>query len=212
MRWIAVALAAGAIALLADAPDTGKILKGVEDHYNHIQSLEVNFTERYSGQGRVTTEKGELLLRKPGKMRWQYSVPAGELYISDGKFLYSYHPNDNRAEKMSFKEMDDMRAPLAFLLGKLHFSDDFGQVRIEPDRDSPDHFVIATPKSDKLPYSQVKFLVSPDSVIHWLLVQRQDGSTLEFTFEGEKKNPPIPEQMFRFAPPPGVEYVDLSKK
>lgn len=212
MRWIAVALAAGALALGADTPDTGKILKGVEDHYNHIQSLEVNFTERYSGQGRSTTEKGELFLRKPGKMRWQYSVPAGELYISDGKFLYSYHPNDNRAEKMSFKEMDDMRGPLAFLLGKLHFSEDFSQIQVEPDRDSPDHFVIAAPKSGKLPYSQVKFLVSPDAVIHWLMVQNQDGSTLEFTFEGEKKNPPIPESMFRFVPPPGVEYVDSSKQ
>ncbi|HUA83027.1 MAG TPA: outer membrane lipoprotein chaperone LolA [Bryobacteraceae bacterium] len=211
MRSIFVVLA-GALALLADTPDSNRILKGIEDHYNHIQTLEVNFTERYTGQGRSATEKGKLFLSKPRKMRWQYSQPAGELYISDGKYLYSYHPNDRRAEKMSFKEMDSMRGPLAFLLGKLHFSEDFSQIRVEPDRGSPDDFIIATPKSDKLPYSQVKFLVSPDSVIHWLNVENQDGSTLEFTFEGEKKNPPIAESMFRFTPPPGVDYVDATKQ
>lgn len=209
---MAGAIAAGVAALPADTPDTARLLKAVEDHYNHIQTLEVNFTQRYAGQGRNTTQKGELFLRKPGKMRWQYSLPAGELYISDGKFLYSYHASDRRAEKMSFKEMDDMRGPLAFLLGRLHFADDFSQIRVEPDRDSPDVDAIATPKSDKLPYSQVKFLVSPDSVIHWLDVQNQDGSTLEFTFEGEKRNPPIPEAMFKFAPPPGVDYVDSTRQ
>jgi outer membrane lipoprotein carrier protein len=209
MRWIPLLFVA--CALHADAPDASKILKGVEDHYNRIQTLQVHFTQRYTSQRRNTTQKGDLFLRKPGKMRWQYSVPAGELYISDGKFLYSYNPDDNRAEKMSFKEMDDMRGPLAFLLGRLHFADDFRDIRIEPDRGSPDVFVIATPKSDKLPYSLVKFLVSPDSTIRWLEVQSAD-SNLEFTFEDEKRNPPIAESMFKFAPPPGVDFIDSSKQ
>ena len=205
-------LFAAAVVLYGETPDTSRILKGVEDHYNRIQTLQVTFTERYTGQGRTTNEKGELYLRKPGKMRWQYSIPAGELYISDGKYLYSYHPQDNRAEKTPMKEMDDMRGPLAFLLGRLNFSDDFKEFRTMPDRGSPDVFITAIPKSDKLPYSEVQFLVSPDSVIHWLLVKGQDGSTLEFTFQSEKKNPPIPESMFKFAPPPGAEYVDSTKQ
>lgn len=208
-------LCAALVALTASGaaqPDSEKLLKAVEDHYNHVQTLEVGFTERYIGQGRHTTEKGELYLRKPGKMRWQYSQPPGELYISDGKFLYSYFPSDQRAEKMPMKEMDDMRAPLAFLLGRLHFADDFRQIQIQPDRDSPDFFIVATPKSDKLPYSQVKFLVSADSQIRWLLVQRSDNSTLEFTFENEKRNVPIAESMFKFTPPPGVEMVDSTQQ
>ena len=204
------ALAAMAMGLPAADLDLPRVLKGVEDHYNRIQTLQVSFTEQYRGQGRSTTEKGELFLRKPGKMRWQYSVPAGELYISDGKYLYSYHPSENRAERSPLKEMDDMRGPLAFLLGRLNFQDDFREFRTQPDRDNV--FITAIPKSDKLPYSEVKFLVSPDSVIHWLSVKGQDGSTLEFTFEGEKKNPPIPDAMFKFAPPPGVEYVDSARQ
>jgi len=186
--------------------DLSRTLKGIEDHYNRIQTLELTFTQKYTFQKRARTEKGELFLRKPGRMRWQYTAPPGKLFVSDGKFMYSYFPAENRVEKTPFKETDDMRAPLAFLLGRLNFQDDFREFRTQPDRDNV--FITALPKSDKLLYSEVKFLVSPDFVIHWLSVTGQDGSTNEFVFENEKKNPPIPDTMFRFTPPPGVELTD----
>jgi outer membrane lipoprotein carrier protein len=129
--------------------------------------------------------------------------------VSDGKFVYSYDHAENRAEKMKLKVTDDLRAPLAFLLGELNFSNDFREFRAKPDGNNV--YISAVPKTDKMPYTDVTFLVSPDSVIHWLRVKGQDGSLLEFTFENEKKNPPIQDAMFRFAPPPGVEYVDSSQ-
>ena len=67
------------------------------------------------------------MLRKPGKMRWDYSQPKGKLFVSDGKFLWLYTPDENRVEKMKLKESEDMRAPLAFLLGKLDFDKEFQQ-------------------------------------------------------------------------------------
>jgi len=188
----------------ADA-DISKTLKGVENHYNTAQSLTVNFAESYTAQGHKRTEKGLLYLRKPGKMRWQYTDPAGKLVVSDGKFLYFL--DNNRAEKLALKETEDMKAPLAFLLGRLHFEDDFNQITTSPDPRTDNLFIVAIPKSDKLPYTKVTFLVSPDSVIHWLSVIGQDGSNLEYVFENEKKNAPVQESMFRFVPPPGVEYV-----
>ncbi len=195
--WIGLALSAR-----ADV-DVTKLLKGVEERYNHIQTLEVSFTETSTMQGRKRTEKGELSLRKPGRMRWAYS--GGQLYISDGKFIYAYYPSEKRAEQMPMKEADDMRAPLAFLLGRLNFADDFKQFVAKPQDGMT--LITATPKSDKMPYSEVSFLVSSDSVIHWLQVKGQDGSVLEFTFENEKKNPPLADSLFKFTPPPGVELV-----
>ena len=207
---IVCVIAGGVMARGGSSGSVPEILKGIEDHYNRTQTLEVTFTEKYSGHGRNLVNQGELFLRKPGRMRWQYSSPAGQLFISDGKYIYSYFPSENRAERMPFKETDDMRAPLAFLLGRLNFQSDFREFHTQPDRENI--FITAIPKSDKLPYSEVTFLVSPDSVIHWLRVKEQDGSTIEFTFENEKKNPAIPDAMFRFVPAPGVEYSDLSKQ
>ena len=84
--------------------------------------------------GAKRSESGTLLLRKPGKMRWDYDQPKGKLFVSDGKFLWLYTPEDNRAEKMKLKESDDMRAPLAFLLGKLDFQKEFRNLQAKPGR------------------------------------------------------------------------------
>ena len=64
-------------------------------------------------------------------MRWEYSQPAGKLFLSDGKLIYYYNPIANRAEKMKLQESEDMRAPLAFLLGKLDFQKDFTRFQAE---------------------------------------------------------------------------------
>lgn len=196
----------------ADAPidkDLARMLKGVEDRYNHTETLEVAFTSSYTMKGRKRTEKGELYLRKPGRMRWEYSSPVGKLFGSDGKFVYSYFPDEKRFEKASLKATEDMKAPLAFLLGKLQFDRDFRQFRTEPD--GPSTFVTAIPKSDKLPYTEVTFLIDPNFTIRWLNVKGQDGSQMDYAFSAEKRNPPIAESMFKFTPPLGVIYSDVSQ-
>lgn len=189
--------------------DVQKTLREIEEHYNGAQTIQLNFSETYSFRGRKRSEKGVLVLRKPGKMRWQYVEPAGKLFVSDGQFLYSYTPDDNLAEKMKLKEADDLRAPLAFLLGRLNFREEFREFRAS--QDGADTFIAATPKSDKLPYTEVSFLSGPDSVIKKLAVKGQDGSLLEFVFDSEKRNPPAADSLFRFTPPPGAEFLDSSK-
>lgn len=208
---IAISVAAGlAVTPARAAPVLSQVLNGLEEHYNGSQALQLSFTETYTLRGRARAERGELFLRKPGKMRWQYTSPAGKLFISDGKFIYSYSPQDGHAEKMKLKEADDMRAPLAFLLGRLHFADDFREYRSRPEGEGL--FITAIPKSDKLPYTEVSFLAMPDSTIRRLEIKAQDNSTLRFTFENEKRNPAIAESLFRFSPPPGIEYVDSSNQ
>ena len=48
--------------------------------------------------GLKRTESGTLRLRKPGRMRWDYTDPAGKLFLSDGKNLYLYTPANNEVE------------------------------------------------------------------------------------------------------------------
>ncbi len=91
------------------------------------------------------------ILRKPLKMRWDYDQPKGKLFIGDGKYLWLYTPAENTAEKMKLKESDDMRAPLAFLLGKLDFQKEFRNLQAKPE--GADTRITAEPKTDNLPYS-----------------------------------------------------------
>ena len=190
--------------LHAQTVDVVPLLAGIEKRYNATQTLEVVFSETYTARARKRTGQGTLILRKPGKMRWQYT--DGNLFISDGEFIYSYFPEEKRAEKMKFKEAEDMRAPLAFLLGKLDFQRDFRQFNAA--REGLDARIVAIPKSDKLPYSEVSFLATPEFVIRRLVVKNYDNSTLQFDLSEEKRNTPAPDSLFRFAPPAGATLVE----
>jgi len=197
-------LLCGAIAA-AESP-TQHILREVERRYNRAETLQVGFSETYSGPSRAArTERGTLYLRKPGRMRWDYTSPAGKLFISDGKNLYLYVPGSN-PEKMKLKETEDMRAPLAFLLGKLNFEKEFQNIEVKPE--GADTLITAEPKSGNLPYSQVEFVVSPTFEIRKLRIHNLDQSVLDFAFESEKMNPPLANSLFQFRAPPGKQMVE----
>lgn len=186
--------------------DLNALLKGVEQRYNHAETLQVQFSESYSVQGRARKgESGELTLRKPGRMRWDYSTPPGKLFVSDGKDVYLYTPAANRVEKTKLKASDDMHAPMAFLLGKLNFAKEFRDFEVKPE--GADYWITAKAKNDKLPYERVQMLVTPDYEIHRLVINGQDQSILTFQFSQEKLNPLVPESDFKFQTPAGATVV-----
>ena len=198
-----------AVSAFAADPPLDTLLKGVETRYNKAKTLQVLFHEDYTPQGRPRrSESGTLQLRKPGRMRWDYDQPKGKLFVSDGKYLWLYTPEENRAEKMKLQASDDMRAPLAFLLGKLNFEKEFRNVKAVPE--GPDQRITAEPKSDNLPYSNVEFVVAPDQHIKMVKVIGFDRSVIEFHFEQEKMDPPLDDKLFKFQVPKGAKLVEAN--
>jgi outer membrane lipoprotein carrier protein len=199
-----------AIPLFAQDAGLKQVLNQVEAHYNGVRTLQVNFEESLSAPGHPKrTEAGRLYLRKPGRMRWDYTLPAGKLFMSDGKQVYYYNPSTNTAEKMKLKETEDLRAPLAFLLGRLDFDKDFTSFTSRTDGEFT--VITAQPKSDRLPYKQVEFAVSPHREIRRLIVTGQDNSLLTFVFSEERMNPAVGDQVFRFELPAGAKWIDAQQ-
>lgn len=210
MNRFAVWCAFLGVSAFAANPNVDSLLHSVETRYNRSKSLRLDFSQTYAGKGHpVQNEAGVLYLRKPGRMRWEYSAPAGKLYLSDGKDVYLYTPDDRRAEKGKLKESDDLRAPLAFLLGKLDFAKEFKsfETRVE----GSDTWIIAQPKSANLAYSKVEFRAMPSGEIRQVRVTGQDQSKLEFTFSNEQLNVPVAPGMFTFHAPAGVQVVDAEQ-
>jgi outer membrane lipoprotein carrier protein len=200
------------LAMSAFATDfqTANLLKAVEQRYNRAESLQVLFRQDYTRTGHANrSESGVLDLRKPGRMRWEYSHPKGKLAVCDGKTFWMYTPAENHVEKQPLKESDELEAPIAFLLGKLHFEKQFRNLQGKPE--GSDTRITAQPKSDDLPYTAVEFLVAPDARIREVKVTRYDNSITEYTFEQEKLNPKLDDKLFHFQPPSGVEIVEAEK-
>jgi outer membrane lipoprotein carrier protein len=202
--WCALLASAG----FAATPPLDVLLKSVESRYNHAQSLKLDFSETYVGIGHAPShvESGTLYLRKPGRMRWEYSAPAGKLFVSDGKDVFLYTPDQHRVEKSRLKESDDLRAPMAFLLGKLDFGREFKSFETRPE--GANTWITAIPKNPNLEYSKVEFLADPAGEILRLKVTGAGNARMEFTFSNEQVNPSVAPTLFAFHPPPGVEVVE----
>ncbi|MGE5567896.1 MAG: outer membrane lipoprotein chaperone LolA [Rhodospirillales bacterium] len=210
MTRFAIGVCLLAVSAWARTPEISEILKGVENRYNRARTLELSFQQITDAPRRAArTESGELFLRKPGRMRWQYNVPKGKLFISDGKYIYLYTPANNRVERTRVKESEDLRAPLAFLLGKLDFQRDFKRFVMRQDGESLS--IIAEPKSENATFTQVEFRVGPEYEIRELEIIGQDNSIIQFRFENERLNPPLKETLFKFTAPEGAEVVERER-
>ena len=207
MRWgLILACCVLTPGLCAERTTDGLIQK-VEQHYNKAKTLTVAFVEDYSIQGhRRPQEAGSLTLRKQGKMRWDYTKPAGKVFVSDGKMIYLYTSADNKVEKIRLKDTEDMRAPLAFLLGHLDLKKEFRDFTLRPEGGSA--WLDANAKNAKTPYQAIQMRVTADGEINQLTIIGRDESRLQFGLSNERVNPAVDDSLFAFRIPAGAEVVD----
>ena len=194
--------------------DVHKLADRLDAHYNHIQTLQVDFAETYRGAGITRDESGTLLLKKPGKMRWDYQQPRPKLFLTDGKTAWFYVPGEQQVRKAPVKKLDDLRSPLRYLLGKTKLEKEFDGLSLAPDVKPIDNGNIVlrgVPKSLADRVTQVLLEITPDSRLRRILIEEEDGSATEFRFSNEKTNAVLADAKFRFTPPAGVETIEATE-
>jgi outer membrane lipoprotein carrier protein len=202
---------AAAIASATPAPDVHAIAQAVDERYNHLHSLQADFTEIYRGAGMERTESGTLWLKKPGKMRWDYRSPRDKLFLSDGKDAWFYVPGARQVQRTAVKKLDDLRSPLAFLLGKTKLEKELQGLSLAPDvapLAAGDVVLRGVPKSLADRVSQVLLEITPEHWISKILIEEVDGSVTEYRFTNQRENVAVPDQKFQFSVPDGVEVID----
>jgi outer membrane lipoprotein carrier protein len=175
-----------------------------------MHTLQAQFTETYSGAGMSRTESGMLLLKKPGRMRWNYDQPRPKLFLTDGQMAWFYVPGERQARRMPVKQLDDLRSPLRFMLGKTKLEKELDGLSLAPDQKpvvAGDVVLRGVPKGMRDRVEQTLLEIAPDGLIVRILIQELDGSITDFRFLQQQENVEIPDQQFRFTPPPGVEIV-----
>jgi outer membrane lipoprotein carrier protein len=193
-----------ASSLLAQDNDT--LVRKVDDHYNHLNSLRAHYTERYSGMGMDRTEEGTLLLKKPGRMRWSYAAPVGKVFVLDGKFAWFYTPGDAQATRVPAKQLDDLRSPLRFLLGHTQLKKELDNLAVAPDGSG---FRIAgIPKGMAQRVKLLSLWVTAAGAIERMRLEEVDGAVTEFAFSAMQENVPVKDSDFGFVPPAGVTVVE----
>jgi outer membrane lipoprotein carrier protein len=206
-----VFLAAGRLALGQIRSDVKAEARAVDEHYNHLRSLQTEFTEVYRGSGIERTESGTLWLKKPGKMRWEYRSPREKLFVSDGKDAWFYVPGDRQARKTPVKKLDDLRSPLALLLGKTKLEKELHGLSVAPDVQplNPGGVVLrGVPQGMEDRVSEIVLEITPEHRLARIVIDEVDGSVTEYRFADQKEDVEISDERFRFHPPVGTETVE----
>src|SRR5262245_178052 len=188
-----------------------QLVSALQAKYNKLSSLAADFTQIYTAPGqRERREGGRLLLKKPGKMRWDYTSPETKLFLSDGRWLYEYVPSEKYATRSSIKEAGDLRAPFAFLLGQGDLRRDFK--RIDVATESPikagNKILRLVPRRAQ-DFQELLVEIEPNSLqISRLSIIEPNGERSDFIFANVQENVAAPAAQFRFKAPPGVEVRD----
>jgi len=206
---LAVVFAASGSVIAAE--DVKSVAAAVDAHYNHLRTLEAEFTEVYRGLGMERTETGTLWLKKPGKMRWEYRSPKEKLFVSDGRDAWFYVPDDRQARKTAAKKLEDERSPLAFLLGKTKLEKELRGLSLAPDVTplAPGDVVLrGMPRGLEDRVSEIVLEVTPDHQIARIFIQDVDGAATEYRFTEQKEDVAVADGRFEFKPPAGTETVE----
>ena len=195
---------------LVGQTDVRVLASKVDQRYDHMHTLEARFTETYTGAGVSRTESGTLLMKRPGRMRWDYDQPRTKLFLTDGNIAWFYVPGERQARRTPVKQLEDLRSPLRYLLGKTKLEKELDGLSLAANTKAlnpGDTVLRGVPRGMRERVAQTLLEITPEGLISRIVVEELDGSVTEFRFLQQKENVEIPDQQFRFTPPAGVEVV-----
>jgi outer membrane lipoprotein carrier protein len=189
--------------------DPNALAQRLQARYQGVRDFSADFTQTYRGGvlKTQTSERGTVVVKKPGRMKWVYTRPERKEFISDGRKIYWYLPEDKQVTISDVPEGNQASTPALFLSGRGDIARDFtasatqtaiaGAVglKLVPRRAEPDYdFLVVALDAESL---QIRALSTRD---------RQGGdSTLTFT--NMKENRGVSDKEFVFRPPRGVKVI-----
>src|SRR5258705_6754204 len=130
ITWtVALTIAVTSVAIRGRAAESSpaEVAQALQKKYASIKGFSTDFVHTYRGGvlNKQLTERGHLLIKKPGKMRWEYTTPEKKLFVSDGVKIYFYIPEDRQVTITSMPPQHKATTPVLFLVGNGDLARDF---------------------------------------------------------------------------------------
>ena len=208
-------LFAAYIAVTAAEPTAPEVAAALQRKYDTVKDFSADFVHQYEGGvlRKQISERGTLLIKKPGKMRWEYTAPEHKLFVSDGVQMYSYVPQDKQVIVSKIPTADEATTPTLFLAGKGNLTRDFTASLVEPPSGMPSgsRALKLVPKARQRDYDWLTVVVDPATLgIRGLVTVDAQGGTSRFSFTNLKENVGLADKEFTFKMPHGVDVVKAS--
>jgi outer membrane lipoprotein carrier protein len=221
-RAAAAALAAcaalgGPLGARAADPTAPELAAALQRKYDGIRDFATDFKHVYEGGvlRKQITERGHLLVKKPGKMRWDYVEPEPKQFVSDGLKMYSYIPQDKQVIVASLPPDEDAPTPTLFLAGKGNVTRDFTASLVDAPSGMPvgSRTLKLVPRAKQRDYDWLVLVLDPGSLaLRGLLTVDAQGGTSSFSFTNLKENVGLADKEFAFKIPRGVDVVSAPSR
>lgn len=194
-------------------PSPEALAKALQQRYQGVRDFSADFVHTYRGGvlRTQTTERGRVLIKKPGLMRWTYTAPEQKEFVSDGVKVYSHIPADKQVIVTALPPDDQATSPALFLAGKGDIVRDFiaGYV----DATVPGTTALKlTPRRAEPEYEYLIVSVDPSTMqMRGLTTRDRQGGDSALTFTNLKENTGISDKEFAFRVPRGVEVITDDK-
>jgi outer membrane lipoprotein carrier protein len=210
--FVALALAIGRAALVAQPqtvppPPAAELARQLQAHYNTVRDFTADFTHHYRGGAlhQTLTERGQVRVKKPGRMDWIYTSPEKKEFVSDGTKMFSYIPSEKVVLVNDLPTGDQAPTALLFLTGQGDLVRDF---RPALPRTQPEGLwqLDLVPKTTQTDFTALSMTVDPKTLALRALTSTdaQDGVST-FTFSNLRENVGLSDNQFQFKVPKGVD-------
>jgi outer membrane lipoprotein carrier protein len=206
---VAALVTLGAIAGQTASPSAEDVANQLQKKYDAIRDFSADFVHNHESSvlKRKREERGTLLVKKPGKMRWQYKSPDEKVFVSDGVRMIQYMPLENRAIVGPAPSEDQVA--VFFLAGRGHITRDF-KVSFAQGAPADEMWTLRLePKQPQQEYDWLEVTVDRKTLrILGFTVAEKQGSRSTFTLSNFKENPGLADKAFEFSIPRGAEVTN----
>jgi outer membrane lipoprotein carrier protein len=219
LRAVLCSAACALSLVVAAAADTTapELAAALQRKYDGIKDFSADFTHVYEGGvlRKQITERGRLIVKKPGKMRWDYTDPEPKQFVSDGVKMYSYIPQDKQVIVANVPSDAESPTPTLFLAGKGNVTRDFTPSLVDAPAGSPAgvRALKLVPKAKQRDYDWLVLVLDPGSLaLRGLQTIDAQGGKSSFSFANLKENVGLTDKEFAFKIPRGVDVVTAPSK
>jgi len=184
------------------------VAAALQKKYDAVTDFSADFVqEAESGVLRKKlVERGSLLVKKPGRMKWIYKEPEQKVFVSDGTRMYMHTPADNQVVVSQVPSDDQATTAVLFLSGKGKLTRDF-DVSFDQGG-TPDTYALRLqPKLPQRDYDWLRLVVDRTSLqLRELTAVNAQGSQT-FRFSNFKENVGLSDKTFAFTIPRGADVI-----
>ncbi|WAS92539.1 LolA family protein [Nannocystis punicea] len=195
-------------------PSASAVLASVQSFYDGTTDLTCKFKQTYVHPvyGTRTVSTGDLRLKKPGMMVWDYEGKADPDFYVDGQKLWVVEHDTRQVVSQKVEGNSNLAGAMKFLFGGQKLIKEF-KVRMAQDQQTksygmPGHKVIELKPKEQNPHYKSLLLVVDDLTgrVDSFVVRAQDNSTNHFVLTDVASNQNLAAKDFKYKVPTG--YVE----